>query len=262
MTSKHVEPALGAESFSCPHCGAIAHQTWFRLFLSALAKDFRLNVLRPADLADLIRPRDDDDDGINSNIAAFITRLERHEVTYSRENSENLKNSLVNVATSKCYSCDGFSLWVEDKLIYPANDSVIIPHEEMPDSIKADFNEAASIVDRSPRGAAALLRLCIQKIMPDLGATGDNLNDNIASLVKKGMEPDIKQAMDVLRVIGNNAVHPGQIDLKDDKATAIKLFDLMNLIVERRIATPNKIKGLFEGLPQSALKQIEKRDKE
>src|SRR5215211_2902251 len=28
-----VEPQLGAPSFSCPHCGALAHQGWFQVFL-------------------------------------------------------------------------------------------------------------------------------------------------------------------------------------------------------------------------------------
>jgi hypothetical protein len=66
--------------------------------------------------------------------------------------------------------------------------------------------------------------------------------------------------MDVLRVIGNNAVHPGQIDLKDDSATALKLFEVLNLIVERLISTPKKVQALFEGLPSNALAQIEDRD--
>ena len=66
--------------------------------------------------------------------------------------------------------------------------------------------------------------------------------------------------MDVLRVVGNNAVHPGQIELKDDKATALKLFDALNLVVERLISTPKKIGELFQGLPDGALEQIEKRD--
>jgi hypothetical protein len=29
MPPKHVAPAITLESFSCPHCGALAHQTWF-----------------------------------------------------------------------------------------------------------------------------------------------------------------------------------------------------------------------------------------
>lgn len=97
--------------------------------------------------------------------------------------------------------------------------------------------------------------------MPHLKQKGKDLNAEIGALVKKGLGADLAKAMDVLRVVGNNAVHPGQIDLKDDKATALKLFDALNLVIERLISTPKKIEGLFQGLPKSALGQIEKRDK-
>jgi hypothetical protein len=104
------------------------------------------------------------------------------------------------------------------------------------------------------------LRLAIQKLMPPLSENGKDLNKDIASLVKKGLEVEVQRVLDVVRVIGNNAVHPGQIDLKDNKATAASLFDLVNLIVERRISTPNRIKKIFEELPPSSLEQIKKRD--
>lgn len=168
---------------------------------------------------------------------------------------------MINLHLSCCFACDGFAVWVADRLVYPVRKGEIIAHEEMPSVIRDDFDEAAAIVDVSPRGAAALLRLCVQKIMPVLGEKGKDLNADIASLVNKGMEIEIQQAMDVLRVVGNNAVHPGQIDLKDDKATAIKLFDLLNLVVERQIATPKRIASLFADLPEGARKAIEDRDK-
>ena len=63
--------------------------------------------------------------------------------------------------------------------------------------------------------------------MPLLGEKGKKIDDDIASLVRKGLEPDIQQALDVVRVTGNNAVHPGQIILEDDKATAVALFELV-----------------------------------
>jgi hypothetical protein len=168
---------------------------------------------------------------------------------------------MINFYLSRCYSCGGFAVWVKDSIVYPIRAARVVMHEEMPASLRDDFDEAAAIVDRPPRGAAALLRLCIQKLMPVIGGKGENVNEDIGSLVQQGLEVEIQQAMDILRVIGNNAVHPGQIDLKDDKATAMKLFDLLNLIVERRIATPNRIRALFQGLPEGALKQIEQRDK-
>jgi len=33
MNSQDMEPQFGAESFSCPHCNAVAHQDWYSLFL-------------------------------------------------------------------------------------------------------------------------------------------------------------------------------------------------------------------------------------
>jgi hypothetical protein len=47
MTSHAVEPRLGAESFSCPHCNAIAHQEWFSLFLKAENNAADVIVLTP-----------------------------------------------------------------------------------------------------------------------------------------------------------------------------------------------------------------------
>jgi hypothetical protein len=88
------------------------------------------------------------------------------------------------VWVSRCFSCENFSIWITDKLIYPEDQYEIAPNPEMPDVAKTDFLEAATIVDLSPRGAAALLRLCIQKLVIHLGETGDNLNHDIGRLVE------------------------------------------------------------------------------
>jgi hypothetical protein len=39
MSDKMVAPVLGAKSFTCPHCGAISHQTWFKTFAHSYEKD-------------------------------------------------------------------------------------------------------------------------------------------------------------------------------------------------------------------------------
>jgi hypothetical protein len=67
--------------------------------------------------------------------------------------------------------------------------------------------------------------------------------------------PNIARA----RVVDNNAVHPGQIDV-DDKATAISLFQLLNLIIERCVTIPKKLEEMYANLPPGALEQIKKRD--
>src|SRR5262249_31998850 len=151
------------------------------------------------------------------------------------KNSKYPNTELMNVHASKCFSCDRIALWRADELIYPVNHISIAPTEGMPDDVKADFIEANEILDKSPRGAAALLRLSIQKLMVHLEEKGENINADIGSLVKKGLDPRIQKALDVVRVVGNNAVHPGQIDLNDDKTIATKLFGLVNVIVESQI---------------------------
>jgi len=64
----------------------------------------------------------------------------------------------------------------------------------------------------------------------------------------------------VVRVIGNNAVHPGNIDLKDDKETAIALFSLVNMIVDMMITQPKTVDNLYNSLPEPQKEQIQKRD--
>jgi hypothetical protein len=261
MTNKTVTPALGEDSFTCPHCGAISHQTWFSSFLKVYEKEEKPWVPTPAMIEQMKQdqnlPRGEQKD----HVIKFLERKLSKALFWDLvDNGHFLRTTLVNLNISRCYSCNEFAVWVADRLIYPETPTSIRPNEEMPDDVRLDFCEATAIVDKSPRGAAALLRLGIQKLMPHLGLKGKNVNDDIAELVKRGLDVRIQQALDVVRVVGNNAVHPGQIDLQDDKATAIKLFGLVNLIVEAMIATPKRIEKMYGELPPTALEAIKKRD--
>jgi len=130
----------------------------------------------------------------------------------------------------------------------------------MSSDIRRDYDEASAILDLSPRGAAALIRLAIQKLCKELGQPGKNINEDIGSLVKAGLDPRVQQALDVVRVIGNYAVHPGQVDLRDDRATAETLFKLLNLIVEKTISEPKHVAEVYASLPEAQTRAIEKRD--
>jgi Domain of unknown function (DUF4145) len=55
----------------------------------------------------------------------------------------------------------------------------------------------------------------------------------VASLVRKGLSPVVQQALDAVRVIGNEAVHPETLDLKDDRDTATTLFGLVTSFQSR-----------------------------
>lgn len=161
----------------------------------------------------------------------------------------------------RCDRCGEFSVWIKEKMVYPPSVTAPPPNPDLPEDIILDFEEAGAIVSTSPRAAAALLRLSIQKLCSYLGEKGKNINDDIASLVKKGLPPQVQQALDIVRVVGNNAVHPGQIDLKDDIDTANKLFGLVNLIAEVMITQPKHVEELYKTIvPQSQREAIAKRD--
>ncbi|RWZ82724.1 MAG: DUF4145 domain-containing protein [Hydrotalea sp. AMD] len=167
---------------------------------------------------------------------------------------------LQNTMTSKCGHCQQISIWINQKMVYPLTGNVEMANPDLPADIMNDYNEAKDIVNISPRGSAALLRLAVQKLCVHLGEKGKNINDDIASLVKKGMPVQLQQALDSVRVIGNHAVHPGVIDLDDKPETAYALFSFVNIICDFFITQPKKINEVFINLPQKDKDNIAKRD--
>jgi hypothetical protein len=160
-----------------------------------------------------------------------------------------------------CMNCSKRTVWVLQELVYPRPLPAPLPNPDLPDDIQKDYQEARAISAESPRGAAALLRLCIQKLCQRLGEPGKDLNKDIGSLVKKGLLPQVQKMLDSVRVIGNNAVHPGEIDLNDTPEVAATLFRLVNAITEQMITHPREVQELYETLPTGAVEAIERRDK-
>jgi hypothetical protein len=105
-----------------------------------------------------------------------------------------------------------------------------------------------------------VLRLCIQKLCKHLGEKGENLDDDIGNLVKKGLNPLVQKSLDVVRVIGNEAVPPGVIDPKDDRDTALQLLKFVNAIAVQMISLPKNVETLYQKLPERKRKAIEVKD--
>lgn len=164
------------------------------------------------------------------------------------------------LAIAYCARCKKYSIWHEEQMVYPIASGAPLPHTDLPNEIRSDYEEARAIVSQSPRGAAALLRLAIQKLCSYLGEEGKNINKDIGNLVEKGLPSKIQKALDIVRVIGNNAVHPGQMDLKDDTETAGSLFKLVNMIVEETITRSRELDELYDSLPEGSREAIERRD--
>jgi hypothetical protein len=168
-----------------------------------------------------------------------------------------IENAVLRI--TRCENCGKNCIWLGETYLFPDRGNAPRPNPDMPEEVQADYEEAARIYTKSPRGAAALLRLAIQKLMVHLGQAGKNINDDIAALVALGLPQQIQQALDVVRVTGNNAVHPGQLDATDAQV-AEQLFPLVNVIVEYRISLPNRIQEMYDALPDGAKTAIEKRD--
>lgn len=159
-----------------------------------------------------------------------------------------------------CCHCGGRSFWHKEKMIIPLESPIELHHADMPEDCISEYQEARGVFSISPRAAAALLRLCIQKLLPHLGEKGKNINDDIKSLVAKGLPVLVQKALDYCRVVGNNAVHPGEIDINDTPEIAQNLFRMINFIIEDRITRPKEIEALYNQLPQTSREAIDKRD--
>ena len=165
------------------------------------------------------------------------------------------------VTVCKCNLCGGKTVWVGNEYVFPTV-LPIEPNQDMPSSVSNLFEEAGAIYLRSPRAACSLLRLAVDQLCSFLGADQPKIDEKIASLVSKGLSVDVQKALDIVRVVGNKAVHPGTIALDvDSKDTANKLFVLINLIVDRMTSEPKKIAELYETLPDSTKEAVKNRDK-
>jgi hypothetical protein len=165
------------------------------------------------------------------------------------------------IIVSRCTACDREAVFINDLLLVPDQSQAPLPVDDLPSELRDDFEEARAILNRSPRGSAALLRLVVQKLLPYLGATKSGIDAAIGELVKSGkIKSQIQKALDTVRVIGNESVHPGSMNMKDDHETAITLFRIINLIVETEITEPKRLDALYHSLPTSKLTGIAKRD--
>ena len=151
-------------------------------------------------------------------------------------------------------------IWIDDEYIYPQKQA-IEPNIDMPPSVKSLFEEAGKIYSLSPRAACALLRLAIDRLCNELGENDRDINKNIGAMVSKGLPPRIQQALDVVRVVGNKAVHPGTIAFDvDDENTALMLMKLLNMIVDYMISQPKALDEMYNQLTDSIKTSIAKRD--
>lgn len=233
----------GESSFVCPSCSVFAQQLWHQILFKS---ETALNQHGEVEVNQFYV--------IQEGIEKFFFEGE-----YIREDNV--------VAFCRCQSCKQYSLWSDQKLVYPQKSLIPEPRKLMPDDVKKLYQEASDVFVHSPRASVALLRLALEVLLPHLGATKGTINNMISQLVSERKAiGKIQEAMDTLRVIGNNAVHPGEIIFEDgddeyQNQTAIALFKILNYIVVETLESDAMINNLYSQLPEKVLKGIDNRDK-
>ena len=256
---RQVSPSTRETAFNCPHCGALANQQWHSLMAAMQSGRNPLPLKYGPLVFEPPNSHDAKDDNKEAENVRLVDPLENG-WPYFGDVKACQGSDLRNVFVAQCYNCKHLSVWVHEKLVFPSRGDAPPANPDLSADIRRDYDEAGSILDLSPRGAAALLRLAIQKLCRELGEPGKDLNKDIGALAAKGIDDQVQKALDFVRVIGNNAVHPGRMDLRDDRCTAETLFMLLNLIAERTLTKDRKIDEVYEKLPEGARKAIEERD--
>ena len=231
------QPEFGEENFYCPHCNVLSQQNWDLTFKTHVTLEEKEN------------PK------------------EIYEIGIKMMNSQRAIKSKINkllIAECQNLDCKKISIWYQEKMVYPKIVTAPLPNEDMPKDVEKIYQEARLISNDSPRAAAALLRVALEKLTVHLGETKGNLNTRIKNLKQKGLPELVIKSLDIVRINANEGgSHAGQISLtgEDNKKIVSKLFWLVNYIIEETITKPKEIESQFQNLPEDKIKGIENRDK-
>lgn len=261
MSKTVAPPSTSATAFDCPHCGAFTTQHWYALHAQQISDEKRVPSFPDALIMTLAAKTSELEPDQKARLQRWVGKMLSGLVVLDESRASSYGHDVGNLHLSECFNCNNVAVWVHDKLVFPAQRAGVFPNADLPEELGADFNEAREIVGSSPRGAAALMRLVVQKLCAHLGEKGKNIDEDIGSLVSKGLDPRVQQALDVVRVIGNEAVHPGSIDLKDDRDTVLSLFSLVNAIADQMITHPKSLQTIYDRLPPKKLAAIEERNR-
>lgn len=244
-------PAFNEPSFRCPNCSAYAQQHWARQlnYTDDLAGTQTRNVFEQ-------KP-----DNIWGDIARATCLACTEDSVWKKDDFLVPERSLpFGTRQQEKPSYVPVTRWV---MIWPKESNAPLAHEELPESLRQLHAEARAVLTDSPRAAAALLRLLMEKLLQDATGEAGNLNTQIGLLVKRGtFDQRLQETADTIRVSGNTAVHPAEIQSQGDTAeVALAMFELVNFLVEDLIARPGRITHLYQStVTGGALDAISRRD--
>ncbi|NNA49767.1 MULTISPECIES: DUF4145 domain-containing protein [Pseudomonas] len=178
-------------------------------------------------------------------------------------------NQTTLIFAARC-TCNEFTYWLplgeispiwkrhmSGRMIYPFSSVAPIPEEDMPADVKIDFEEARQVFNHSPRAAAALLRLCVQKLCQQLLGKEGNIHQLIGELVPLGLPNRVLKAFDTIRIFGNESVHPGTVNLNETPDVALALFTLLNIAVRHCITEEKELEAIRALTPENKRRDLD-----
>lgn len=217
---KYIAPAPLGESFTCPFCDTTSTQYWY------------------------------------VNNIAYPAKTEAGSALYEIGSSERCVSSneeLRKWGFAECSHCHKMSVWRDGEMVYPESCPVGEPNEDMPARVREIYLEAANVFGKSPRASSALLRLALQHLLGEIledRSTGGVFTDIDAISSDPATPRPIVKALDIVRICGNESVHPGTINLNDDPDTAALLFVLLNMVTEHFFSQPKRLNEAYGKIPE------------
>ncbi|MEH7557141.1 DUF4145 domain-containing protein [Priestia megaterium] len=232
----YVAPQLGLKAFTCPECKAFSHQTWNEVIFNTNGNSYKLQAFT-GPRVDVVKEKEE----------LPVSGLAGHSIFHI-------------TAFSHCYSCKAVSIWKGNNMVHPNNLNVEPPSLDMPADIVTLYNEARSIAHLSPKSAAGLLRLALEKLLIYLGAKKGTIDSMIQNLVdKEVISPSglVRKALDSIREIGNAGVHTTTINLDEKPEAAFALFKVINFVVEKMITDKKIMEEIYSFIPQEKREKLD-----
>ncbi len=192
---------------------------------------------------------------------------EENQETEQNDDLEDVEDKGFDIAHGFCPSCSNLIVLVRDGtyivlrgegkldkissevIVYPKN----INHQklapEVPDEFSNEFDEAASVLDASPKASAAISRRLLQKLLHEkFGIKARNLDKEIEEFIsRKDLPSHISEAVDAVRSIGNFAAHPikntntGEI-VEVESGEAEWLLEVLESLLDFAFVQPEKFR--------------------
>jgi hypothetical protein len=195
MAKERHQASIRETAFECPHCGAFTTQYWFRTHVCPLEDKMPLPSIPNEKWLKEVQADVKMSEDVKKELGSWYSRVATGHVSLVDAPDSAWGYRAYNLHISRCYNCKKIAVWVHDTMVFPNEKQGPLPNQDLPADVAKDFEEARSIVGLSPRGSAALLRLCVQKLCVCLGQKDKNLDDAIAALVKQGLNHRVQQSL-------------------------------------------------------------------